>query len=52
MTMAQRKTMICESCGYPTGERYTEEEWDAMGRLCEDCAIGELADDSIDDDIL
>jgi len=50
--MAQRKTMICESCGYPTGERYTEEEWDAMGRLCKDCAIGELADDSIDDDIL
>jgi hypothetical protein len=52
MTMAQKKNRICESCGYPTDERYTEDEWDAMGRLCEDCAIGELADDTLDDDIL
>jgi hypothetical protein len=52
MTMAQKMNRVCESCGYLTEERYTEEEWDATGGLCEDCAIGELADESIDDDIL
>ena len=46
MRPGRRRT--CEYCGLLTEEVYTDEEWEAAGNQCEECAIAELADGTID----
>ena len=45
--MPARCRRICEYCGLLTDESYTDEEWEAAGNQCEECAIAELADGTI-----
>jgi hypothetical protein len=45
--MPLRCRRICEYCGLLTDDEYSDEEWEAAGRECEECAIAELADGTI-----
>jgi len=47
--MPPKLRRTCEYCGLLTDEEYLDEEWEAAGRECEECAITELADGTIDE---
>jgi hypothetical protein len=47
--MSVRKRRICDYCGLLTDEDYTDKEWEAVGCMCEECVIAELADGTIDE---
>jgi hypothetical protein len=43
-----RRKRVCDYCGLLTEEEYSDDEWEAAGNQCEECAIAELADGTID----
>jgi hypothetical protein len=45
--MGERKRRVCDYCGFPTEEEYTDDEWDAVGHECQDCIDAELVDGTI-----
>jgi uncharacterized cysteine cluster protein YcgN (CxxCxxCC family) len=45
--MPARRRRICDYCGLLTGEEYSDDEWEAAGNQCGECAIAELADGTL-----
>jgi hypothetical protein len=45
----EKRRRICGYCGLESVEEYTDGEWQAQGFLCEECALAELADGTIDE---
>jgi hypothetical protein len=48
-TMPPKRRRTCEYCGLLTDEEYTDGEWEAAGNQCEECAVAELADGTLDE---
>jgi hypothetical protein len=44
----ERRRRICGYCGQESVEEYSDGEWRAQGFQCEECALAELADGTID----
>jgi hypothetical protein len=47
--MPAKRRRTCEYCGLLTDEAYSDDEWEAAGNQCEECAAAELADGTIDE---
>lgn len=43
----RRRKRICEYCGALTEEEYTDQEWDTVWHMCEDCVEAEIADGTL-----
>ncbi len=42
-----RRYRICDYCGRGSLGPYTDREWDARGRICEECEYAEMADGTL-----
>lgn len=42
-----RRYRTCDYCGKGTLGPYTDREWDALGRMCEECEYAEMADGTL-----
>ena len=47
--MPPRRRRTCGYCGIPTDGEYTDDEWEAAGNQCGECAIAELADGTLEE---
>jgi hypothetical protein len=47
--MLQRRKRICDYCGLLKNEEYSDKEREAAGCQCEECAIAELAEGTLDE---
>ncbi|MDD1653114.1 MAG: hypothetical protein LUQ64_01070 [Methanomicrobiales archaeon] len=45
----ERRRRICGYCGQESVEEYTDDEWQAQGFQCEECALAELVDGTVED---
>lgn len=42
-----RRYRTCDYCGKDSLGPYTDREWDALGRICEECEYAEMADGTL-----
>lgn len=42
-----RRYRTCDYCGKGSLGPYTDREWDALGRMCEECEYAEMADGTL-----